>query len=146
MEYLWIAAGVFGLFLVHKLILAPMRHLVVNVVVGLIVLYGVNHFGYLFGFQHVPITVGTGLIIGLFGLLLVTAISVDYAILMREQVGGAAVSLLGTLLAALTTWLSFGLLAVSSTPAVSNFGLSVSLGLAFSFILAPWAARQEPTA
>ncbi|MBK5378119.1 MMPL family transporter [Pseudomonas sp. TH43] len=79
----------------------------------------------------------------LFGLLLVTAISVDYAILMREQVGGAAVSLLGTLLAALTTWLSFGLLAVSSTPAVSNFGLSVSLGLAFSFMLAPWAGRHE---
>ncbi|MEZ1317235.1 MMPL family transporter [Pseudomonas fluorescens] len=78
----------------------------------------------------------------LFGLLLVTAISVDYAILMREQVGGAAVSLLGTLLAALTTWLSFGLLAVSSTPAVSNFGLSVTLGLAFSFLLAPWAGRQ----
>ncbi|KAB0493870.1 MMPL family transporter [Pseudomonas vancouverensis] len=78
----------------------------------------------------------------LFGLLLVTAISVDYAILMREQVGGAAVSLLGTLLAALTTWLSFGLLAVSNTPAVSNFGLSVSLGLIFSFLLAPWAGRQ----
>ena len=82
----------------------------------------------------------------LFGLLLVTAISVDYAILMREQVGGAAVSLLGTLLAALTTWLSFGLLAVSSTPAVSNFGLSVSLGLAFSFMLAPWAGRHEAVA
>ena len=79
----------------------------------------------------------------LFGLLLVTAISVDYAILMREQIGGPAVSLLGTLLAALTTWLSFGLLAVSSTPAVSNFGLSVSLGLAFSFMLAPWAGRQK---
>nr|WP_315445316.1 MMPL family transporter [uncultured Pseudomonas sp.] len=82
----------------------------------------------------------------LFGLLLVTAISVDYAILMREQVGGAAVSLLGTLLAAVTTWLSFGLLAVSSTPAVSNFGLSVSLGLAFSFMLAPWAGRHEHAA
>jgi predicted exporter len=78
----------------------------------------------------------------LFGLLLVTAISVDYAILMREQIGGAAVSLLGTLLAAATTWLSFGLLAVSSTPAVSNFGLSVSLGLAFSFMLAPWAGKH----
>jgi predicted exporter len=82
----------------------------------------------------------------LFGLLLVTAISVDYAILMREQIGGAAVSLLGTLLAAATTWLSFGLLAISSTPAVSNFGLSVSLGLAFSFILAPWAGRQHENA
>ncbi|OUM05553.1 hypothetical protein BW686_20765 [Pseudomonas syringae] len=83
----------------------------------------------------------------LFGLLLVTAISVDYAILMREQIGGAAVSLLGTLLAAVTTWLSFGLLAVSGTPAISNFGLSVSLGLAFSFLLAPWASpRQNPHA
>ncbi len=79
----------------------------------------------------------------LFGLLLVTAISVDYAILMREQIGGAAVSLLGTLLAAITTWLSFGLLAISSTPAISNFGLSVSLGLAFSFILAPWASPKK---
>jgi predicted exporter len=79
----------------------------------------------------------------LFGLLLVTAISVDYAILMREQIGGAAVSLLGTLLAAVTTWLSFGLLAVSGTPAISNFGLSVSLGLAFSFMLAPWASARK---
>ncbi|WP_249678207.1 MMPL family transporter [Pseudomonas abieticivorans] len=82
----------------------------------------------------------------LFGLLLVTAISVDYAILMRERIGGAAVSLLGTLLAATTTWLSFGLLAVSSTPAVSNFGLSVSLGLAFSFLLAPWSGEAKHSA
>lgn len=82
----------------------------------------------------------------LFGLLLVTAIGVDYAILMREQIGGAAVSLLGTLLAAVTTWLSFGLLALSSTPAVSNFGLAVSLGLAFSFMLSPWAGRQAHSA
>ncbi|MCS3469511.1 putative exporter [Pseudomonas sp. JUb42] len=89
------------------------------------------------GWMGQPLT-----LFSLFGLLLVTAISVDYAILMREQVGGAAVSLLGTLLAALTTWLSFGLLAVSNTPAISNFGLSVSLGLAFSFILAPWAAHK----
>lgn len=72
-----------------------------------------------------------------------TAIGVDYAILMREQIGGAAVSLLGTFLAAITTWLSFGLLALSSTPAVSNFGLAVSLGLAFSFMLAPWAGHHE---
>ncbi|MBF8721118.1 MMPL family transporter [Pseudomonas guariconensis] len=79
----------------------------------------------------------------LFGLLLVTAIGVDYAILMHERIGGAAVSLLGTLLAAATTWLSFGLLALSGTPAVSNFGLAVSLGLVFSFLLAPWATSRE---
>ena len=83
----------------------------------------------------------------LFGLLLVTAIGVDYAILMREAACGRSVSLLGTALAALTTWLSFGLLALSQTPAVSSFGLAVSLGLLFSFLLAPWAAaRQEAPA
>lgn len=91
------------------------------------------------GWLGLPLT-----LFGLFGLLLVTAIGVDYAILMREQVGGAAVSLAGTLLAAITTWLSFGLLALSSTPAVSSFGLAVSLGLLFSFLLAPWAMSPPP--
>ena len=81
-----------------------------------------------------------------FGLLLVTAIGVDYAIIVYEGVGGAATSLLGTLLAAVTTWLSFGLLALSSTPAVSSFGLAVSLGLVFSFLFAPWAARTSTQA
>lgn len=92
------------------------------------------------GWLEQPLT-----LFGLFGLLLVTAIGVDYAILMREQVGGAAVSLVGTLLAAVTTWLSFGLLALSSTPVVSNFGMAVGLGLLFAFALAPWAVRSlEP--
>jgi len=76
----------------------------------------------------------------LFGLLLVTAIGVDYAILMRENIGGPAVSLLGTLLSALTSWLSFGLLMISQTPVIANFGLTVSLGLLFCFLLAPWAS------
>lgn len=75
----------------------------------------------------------------LFGLLLVTAIGVDYTILMRERVGGAAVSLVGVLLAAITTWLSFGLLALSATPVISNFGLAVGLGLGFCFLFCPWA-------
>ncbi|MGP0171801.1 MMPL family transporter [Pseudomonas sp. NCHU5208] len=82
----------------------------------------------------------------LFGLLLVTAIGVDYAILIRERVGGAATSLLGTVLSAMTTWLSFGLLALSSTPAVSNFGLTISIGLIFSFLLAPWAGDRQAEA
>ncbi|WP_447754050.1 MMPL family transporter [Pseudomonas nicosulfuronedens] len=79
----------------------------------------------------------------LFGLLLVTAIGVDYTILMRERVGGAAVSLVGVLLAAITTWLSFGLLALSSTPVISNFGLAVGLGLAFCFLFCPWAGASS---
>jgi predicted exporter len=79
----------------------------------------------------------------LFGLLLITAIGVDYAILMRENIGGPAVSLLGTLLSAITSWLSFGLLLISDTPAIANFGLAISLGLMFCFLLAPWAGTQQ---
>lgn len=79
----------------------------------------------------------------LFGLLLITAIGVDYAILMRENIGGPAVSLLGTLLSALTAWLSFGLLLLSQTPAIANFGLTISLGLVFCFLLSPWAASHS---
>ncbi|WP_187669973.1 MMPL family transporter [Zestomonas carbonaria] len=79
----------------------------------------------------------------LFGLLLITAIGVDYAILMRENIGGPAVSLLGTLLSALTSWLSFGLLLVSQTPAIANFGLAISLGLLFAFLLSPWAGTPR---
>ncbi len=93
------------------------------------------------GWLGLPVT-----LFSVFGLLLVTAIGVDYAIIMYEGVGGQAASLLGAFLAAITTWLSFGLLALSSTPAVSSFGIAVSLGLVFSFLLAPWASKSNPSA
>ncbi|AOB33569.1 hypothetical protein AKI39_09475 [Bordetella sp. H567] len=74
----------------------------------------------------------------LFGLLLVSAIGLDYAIVMYERVAGATASFVGIVLAAATTVLSFGLLAFSSTPAISNFGLSVGIGVAFCVLWAPW--------
>ncbi|WP_254926094.1 MMPL family transporter [Bordetella genomosp. 11] len=74
----------------------------------------------------------------LFGLLLVSAIGLDYAIVMYERVAGAAASFVGIVLAAATTVLSFGLLAFSSTPAISNFGMSVGIGVAFCVLWAPW--------
>jgi predicted exporter len=57
---------------------------------------------------------------------------------MYERVAGAAASLVGIVLGALTTFLSFGLLAVSSTPAIANFGMAVALGVGFSLLWAPW--------
>lgn len=85
------------------------------------------------GYLGQPLT-----LFSLFGLLLVSAIGVDYAIFMVERVAGAAASLVGILLGALTTLLSFGLLAVSQTPAIANFGMAVALGVAFSLLWAPW--------
>jgi len=78
---------------------------------------------------------------GLFGLLLVSALGVDYAIFMYEGVAGRSASLVGILLSAATTLLSFGLLALSQTPAIANFGLSVALGVAFSLLLALWVEK-----
>jgi len=85
------------------------------------------------GYLGQPLT-----LFSLFGLLLVSAIGVDYAIFMAERVAGAAASLVGIMLGALTTLLSFGLLAVSHTPAIANFGMAVALGVGFSLLWAPW--------
>ncbi|KMO87598.1 sigma-K factor processing regulatory protein BofA [Megasphaera cerevisiae DSM 20462] len=78
MEYLWIGIGIIALFILNKFVLAPFRRLFVNIVVGLIVLYLVNSYGYLFGFHNVPITLVTGLIIGIFGLPGVLVVTLYY--------------------------------------------------------------------
>jgi len=78
----------------------------------------------------------------LFGLLLVSAIGIDYAILMHERVAGPAASLVGMLLSAATTLLAFGLLAISATPAVASFGLAVAVGVAYGVF---FAALIPPT-
>jgi len=79
----------------------------------------------------------------LFGLLLVSALGVDYAIFMYENVGGARVSLVGVLLSGMTTVLSFGVLSLSQTPAIAGFGLTVTLGIVFSLLLALWVKRPQ---
>jgi predicted exporter len=92
------------------------------------------------GFLGQPLT-----LFSLFGLLLISAIGMDYAIFMWESVAGAPASLIGILLAAVFTLCSFGLLALSQTPAIANFGLSVTLGIFFCLLMAPFLALSpEP--
>ena len=45
--------------------------------------------------------------------------------------------MLALALSAITTILSFGLLSLSSTPAVHYFGLTVLVGITVSFLLSP---------
>lgn len=73
-----------------------------------------------------------------FGLLLTSALGVDYAVYAQSVDSPATTRFCGMLLAALTTVMSFGILAFSSTPAVAAFGLCVALGIAFSLALATW--------
>jgi predicted exporter len=71
------------------------------------------------------------------GLLLVLCIGIDYALFLFWRKPGSTkeLLLLGNGLAAVTTILSFGLLAFSQTKAVYSFGLSVFLGILLCFIV-----------
>lgn len=84
----------------------------------------------IFGWLGMPIS-----LFAMFGLLLVSAISIDYTAYMQTAKEEMIVKRTAISLAALTTIISFVLLSFSSTPAVSMFGLSVSIGVAFSLFV-----------
>ena len=78
----------------------------------------------------------------LLGLVLVLGIGVDYGIFMNEPRGeGFSVAFLSVTLGAASTLLSFGLLATSGTPALSDFGLTLLIGIGASWCLTPCFAR-----
>ena len=83
------------------------------------------------GWLGIPVS-----LFAMFGLLLVSAIGVDYAVYAVTAKHTAAARLGGMLLAAATTAASFALLAFSSTPAVAAFGLTVTIGVGFNLWLA----------
>lgn len=71
------------------------------------------------------------------GLMLVLGVGVNYAIFIVEAGDTAPAPFAGVLLSAATTILSFGLLALSSMPALHQFGLALLLGISASVLLAP---------
>lgn len=78
----------------------------------------------------------------LVALLLILCIGVDYGVFITEHrhAGHArAATLLSIFVAALTTILSFGVLAMSESPALSALGLSIGVGVVFAVMLAPTA-------
>lgn len=89
-------------------------------------------------------------LMALVGLVLVLSLGVDYGVFVVEQRQSAEAlpaSLLGIVLASVTTVLSFGLLAASSSPALRALGLVVGVGCALGLVLAPVAlVLLEPTA
>jgi predicted exporter len=89
------------------------------------------------GYLGMPLT-----LFGVFGLLLASALALDYAIFVHQRPGGAAASVAGTWLAGATTLTSFGLLACSGTPALADFGRAVTLGVAFGLAAATWIAPR----
>lgn len=72
-------------------------------------------------------------------LILVLGIGIDYTLFIAESRGEIESTIFAITLAAATTILSFGLLALSETFAIRSFGLTVLVGIACSYLLAPLA-------
>jgi predicted exporter len=73
-------------------------------------------------------------------LLLLLGIGVDYGIYLLEHDGDGA-AWLAVVLGAASTWLSFGLLALSSTPALHSFGLTLMVGVLVVWVGSPCLRR-----
>jgi predicted exporter len=77
-------------------------------------------------------------------LLLVLGISVDYGLFYRETGAKSESTMLAIMLSAVTTILSFGLLAFSSTAAIQAFGLTVMIGIGVAVLVSPLAGKGKP--
>ncbi|MGE3634684.1 MAG: MMPL family transporter, partial [Sandaracinaceae bacterium] len=78
----------------------------------------------------------------LVALLLVLSMGVDYGVFMvesRQHPGEGGVTVVGLLIACISTVLSFGLLAMSVNPALRALGLVSAIGVGMSLVLAPLA-------
>ncbi|MGA0608993.1 MMPL family transporter [Caldimonas sp. KR1-144] len=96
-----------------------------------------------------PTLVATGLTLSVLGwmgepfqlfnvlaLIVLLGVGVDYGIFLVEHRGDPS-AWLAVVLGAASTLLSFGLLGLSTTPALRAFGLTLALGLAFVWVLSP---------
>lgn len=70
------------------------------------------------------------------GLVLLLGVGVDYGIFLLEHEDDPT-AWLAVLIGAGSTWLAFGLLALSSTPALQSFGITLMVGLPAVLCLAP---------
>lgn len=78
-----------------------------------------------------------------FALIVLLGISIDYAIFFAEDDDHHHATGFTVLFSALTTTISFGLLSISSTPALQSFGVVLSVGSIFAALFAPFAARDR---
>ncbi|WPB57080.1 MMPL family transporter [Xylophilus sp. GOD-11R] len=108
----------------------------------------------------VPTLLATGVTLALLGwmgqplqlfnvlaLVLLLGIGADYGIFLLEHRGEGA-AWLAVVLGAASTWLSFGLLGLSQTPALRAFGLTLMFGILAVWLLSPLFRQpaQEPAA
>jgi predicted exporter len=97
-----------------------------------------------FGYAHMRIN-----LFNMLALMLVLGVGANYAVFLREGAMRANADRgavwTGVLLSAATTLLSFGMLGMSSMPALKSFGATLSLGIMVSVMLAPIGTSGIPS-
>ncbi|KEZ78840.1 MMPL family transporter [Salinisphaera hydrothermalis] len=86
-------------------------------------------------------TGATFALFNLVALILLLGLGADYGIFLRTAPADHAPAMLAVGLSVATTLLAFGLLGLSHTPALHEFGLTLALGLTFTFLLASLLGR-----
>lgn len=76
-------------------------------------------------------------------LILVLGIGIDFTLFIAEAKHDPQSTMFAITLSAITTILSFGLLALSSTFAVHSFGITVLIGIACAYLLCPVALQAR---
>lgn len=125
----WLVAAAYGTIFLMLLFRYPWRLALTVILPPLIA-----------GLAAVAVSTVLGVTLNLFNtlaLVLVLGIGIDYTIFFAEQTADKATTMHAILLSAVTTILSFGLLALSGTPVISSFGLMVFVGIVVSLLLSP---------
>jgi predicted exporter len=77
-------------------------------------------------------------------LVLVLGFGIDYSVFLHEGRIARHTALAAILLAGMTTLLAFGMLSFSATPFIRSIGLTVVIGVSFTFVLALLCSAPEP--
>jgi predicted exporter len=90
------------------------------------------------GWTHQPVQ-----LFHVLAFMLLLGVGVDYGIFMQEQVNAnPRTAWLAIGLSAANTLLSFGLLALSQTPALQAFGFTMLIGIAMVWIIVPFFRKE----
>ena len=133
--WLLLAYGLIALFLVFRYgFMSALRYMVPPVFAAWVSLAVIGYSGQVFN------------IFNIFALILVLGIGIDYVLFFAEGGGtaaNAAQTMLSITLSAITTILSFGLLALSETHAISGFGFTMLTGISVVYFLSPVYATKS---
>jgi len=139
-------SGLFGLYRARVAQVLAAAYLII--LAGLAMRYGLRQAAILLippifaGLLALIVISAMGETLNLFNFLamiLVLGIGIDFTLFLAEARGELTSTIFAITLSALTTMISFGLLALSSTYAVHSFGMTVLVGIACAYLLCPLA-------